>query len=305
MGDQQGRYLYIARDRLSLLRLVVFMTVLGSATTSILAANGLVTEILPIGYRPPQQLLSILKPLVPAPGNVAATHDHLVVTTTRDNLRQIKDILATLDRPPKSLLVSIHYEESNTAERTTGKISAKIGGSELELSSGDPGAYVRHGDTSRMQTQTHDQGVAAQIWRTESASDSRREQQLRVIDGAPACISRGRLAPFGTQKTLFIHGALLGVEATTQYVDLSTGFCVVPRVRGAQVLLDIAPQSAYEGLGNNGIIETKNIHTTVSVPLGRWVEIGSIGQKHEGTGGLHLSTRTTEAIFIKVDEVSP
>ncbi|MFZ0256927.1 MAG: hypothetical protein WAN46_15080, partial [Gammaproteobacteria bacterium] len=70
MGDQQGRYLYIARDRLSLLRLVVFMTVLGSATTSILAANGLVTEILPIGYRPPQQLLSILKPLVPAPGNV-------------------------------------------------------------------------------------------------------------------------------------------------------------------------------------------------------------------------------------------
>lgn len=291
---------------LSFLRPVVLVTLLGSVTISAFAADLLVTEIMPIDYRIPQQLLPLLAPLVPAPGNLSATNDHLIVTTTRDNLRQIKDILAALDRPPRSLLVSIRYGESDAAERTTGKASVKIGRSELELSTADPDTYEPHGEASRTQTETHGPSVAVQVWRTHSASDSRRDQQLRVIDGAPACISRGKLAPSGTQNVLFIHGALLGVEATTQYVSLSTGFCVVPHVRGHQVLLDIAPQSAHADLSDSGTVETKTIRTTVSVPLGRWVRIGAIGQQNrEGQRGLYLSTRATESVFIKVDEVSP
>lgn len=90
---------------LSFLRPVVLVTLLGSVTISAFAADLLVTEIMPIDYRIPQQLLPLLAPLVPAPGNLSATNDHLIVTTTRDNLRQIKDILAALDRPPRSLLV--------------------------------------------------------------------------------------------------------------------------------------------------------------------------------------------------------
>nr|MBS0019805.1 hypothetical protein [Gammaproteobacteria bacterium] len=203
----------------SLLRRVLFVTVLGSGVSSALAADGLVTEIMPIGYRAPQQLLAILEPLVPAPGSLSATNDHLIVTTTRDNLRQIKDLLATLDRPPRNLLVSIHYGKRATAQPTAGKASAKMRAREWEPSIGDAGANVHRGATSRMQGNTHDEGVAVQIWRTESASDSRQDQQLRVIDGAPACITRGKLAPVGVQKALFINGALVEVAAATHFVD--------------------------------------------------------------------------------------
>lgn len=290
----------------SLLRRVLFVTVLGSGLSSALAADGLVTEIMPIGYRTPQQLLAILEPLVPAPGSLSATDDHLIVTTTRDNLRQIRDLLAMLDRPPRNLLVSIHYGKRATAQPTAGKASAKMRAREWEPSIGDAGANLHRGDTSRMQSTIHDGGVAVQIWRTESASDSRQDQQLRVIDGAPACITRGKLAPVGGQKALFIHGALVGVTAATHYVNLSSGFCVVPRVRGDHVLLDMAPQSAYADFSDSGTFETNTIRTTVSVPLGRWVEIGGIGEQHRGaTRDRQLSTRATEAVFIKVDEVSP
>jgi hypothetical protein len=110
----------------------------------------------------------------------------------------------------------------------------------------------------------------------------------------------------GGARVLFIHNALLGIEAATRYIDLSTGFCVVPRVRGGQVLLEIAPQSAQMGLNDYGTVETETIRTTVSVPLGHWVEIGAIGQQHHDRhSGLYLSTQTTEAVFVKVDEVSP
>jgi hypothetical protein len=268
----------------------------------------LVTEIMPINYRIPQQLLPTLAPLVPAPGKLSATNDHLIVTTTRENVHQIKAILAALDRPPRSLLVSIRYGQSDATERTTGKASGEIGQSDLEeLSTDDPDTYEPHGEASTAQTQAHSPSIAVQVWRTQSASDSRRNQQLRVIDGVPACISRGKLAPSGTQNVLFIHRTfLLDVEATTQYVNLGTGFCVVPHVHGDHVLLDIAPHSAHADLGDSGTIETKTIRTSVSVPLGRWVRIGAIGhQDRERQSGRYLSTRATESVFVKVDDASP
>ncbi len=292
---------------LGFLRPFVLVTIIGYGVVSATAEELLVTELVSIGHRTPMQLLPILAPLVPAPGSLSAANDHLIVTTTRSNLRQIKAILAALDRPLKNLLVSIRYADSGAEERTEGRASVSIGAGQRPLSSVFPDPYETHAETARKRNRLEDSRATVRLWRTEATSGSRREQQLRVLDGAPACISRGKLAPVGAQSVLFIDGALLGVEATTAYVNLNTGFCVVPHVRGDQVLLDIAPQTAHASLGDSGTVETGAIRTMVSVPLGRWIEIGHIGQRdHQRQNrGLYVSTKSSEAVLIKVDDVSP
>ena len=291
---------------LSFLRPVMLVTLLLSVTPSAVAGDRLVTEILPIHYRTPQELLPLLAPLVESSGSLAATGDRLIVTTTQDNLRQIKDILGAIDRPPKDLLVSVHYGESHTMDGHAAEAAVQIGEREQRLSTGSRSTQEPIGEATTVQSKPYEPRVAVQLWRTRTASDGRRDQHVRVIEGSPACISRGQLAPFGRQDVLFIHGAPMGIEAGTQYVNLSTGFCVVPHLRGDRVLLDIAPQSAHASLGDTGTVETKAIRTTVSLPLGQWVEIGGINRRHgAGERGRHWSTRTTEVVFVKVDEVSP
>lgn len=292
---------------LGLLRSVVLVTLIGSFATSVPGEEVLVTEIVPIGHRPPTELLSILAPLVTDSGSLSATNDHLIVTTTRDNLGQIKDILAAIDHPLRNLLVSIRYGPSGAAEHSEGSASVRMGSSKLLLSTADADAYGSNEQAPRIGTRADDPHVAVQLWRTQAAAASRREQHLRVIDGAPACIAHGKLVPLGRQNVLFIRGTLLGVEATTASVNLSTGFCVVPHLRSGQVLLDIAPQIAHASLGESGSTETKTMHTTISVPLGRWVEIGGIGQRdrQRQSGRVYLSTGASEAVFVKVDEISP
>lgn len=289
----------------SLARLLLLF-IIGSVVISAPAGNGLVTEIMPIGYRTPQQLIAILAPLVPAPGSLSATNDQLIVTTTPDNLRQIKSILATLDRPPKNLLISVRYGARAAEEHTGGRASVKIVGGERQWSSGDTGTYGPHRSGSSIQTGTGDANVAVEIWHTQSASESRRDQQLRVVDGGSGCISQGQLVPSSSQNVLLIDGALLGLETATQYLNLTTGFCIFARLRGEQALLDFAPQSAQPKLGYGGIVETQAIRSTISVPLGRWVEIGRVGQRdREGGRILQLSTRSSEAVLVKVEIVSP
>lgn len=255
----------------------------------------------PIGYPTVQQRVPSLSPVGPSPSNLATTNSQLSVTTTSDNLHQSEHPIATLERPARNLLVSVHYRTSAIAagHQATGSIEE----TQPDPMDSVPAGYDRG---TRVKTEHRQHELGVQVWRTHSASGNRQDQQVRVMDGFPACISRGSLASFGTQSVLLLYGAPLGIEQATWHIDLSTGFCVIPRLRGDQVLLDIAPRSTRTDLRGTSIAETTAIATTLSAPLGRWVEIGRIGQggteTHRGT---LLSTQTIETVFVRVDEIAP
>ena len=63
-------------------------------------AERMVTEVLPVGYRDAGELAEILRPLVPPPGSVSSLYNQLIVKTTPAGMREVKQVLATLDRAP-------------------------------------------------------------------------------------------------------------------------------------------------------------------------------------------------------------
>jgi hypothetical protein len=76
--------------------------------------------------------------------------------------------------------------------------------------------------------------------------------------------------------------------------DIATGFDVIPRVAGDEVLLEIAPQREVAGTLGRGSVQVQRASSTLRARLGEWVELAGAD---EGA--------SSRRIWVKVDEVRP
>ncbi|MGL6069835.1 secretin N-terminal domain-containing protein [Craterilacuibacter sp.] len=114
-------------------------------------------------------------------------------------------------------------------------------------------------------------GSQAGGWSVSSGSrQGNSRQNLSLLSGKSGSISLGETRPL--PWWFAGHGA--GQTAIS-------GFEVTPRLRGNQVLLDIAVRN--EALGKHDTSQQQTLVTTLSAPLGQWVTLGSIHQ--DGRGG--------------------
>ncbi|MFZ2405872.1 MAG: hypothetical protein WAW41_12090, partial [Methylobacter sp.] len=86
----------------------------------------------------------------------------------------------------------------------------------------------------------------------------------------------------------------------------TTGFEVIPRLAGQQVILSVAPWS--DKMNGRGQIETQNAQSTIRVNLGEWVELGGSGENSSSSSnGALVNTRQIDKsqmhILVKVDRV--
>ena len=64
-------------------------------------------EQIPLHYRMAEELLPILQPLVPPGSVVTGTGNVLFVRADATTLRQVRDAVASLDRAPRQLLITV------------------------------------------------------------------------------------------------------------------------------------------------------------------------------------------------------
>lgn len=286
---------------------ILLITVLGGRCA--FSTELLVTEVLPIGYRTLDEILSIVRPLVPAPGVVSGIDNRLVIKTTPENLQSVKALLADLDRAPRNLLISVRYADRDEARDDAAEASITLRSGAVRLATDQAPAHSTAAEQDSAQSGRLPQQSGLRVWQTQSRSDARQLQQVRVVEGYPAYIASGALVPFGEQTMLLFSGKVLGLQGTRRYFDASTGFYVVPRRRGDRVLLEFAPSSTRLSPKGGAIVDTQAMQTTVSVPLGEWVEIGGIAvQREQGLSGILQATRFAERaanrLFIRVDELT-
>jgi len=98
------------------------------------------------------------------------------------------------------------------------------------------------------------------------------------------------------------------VQESTVIQDASTGFEVVPRLSGGNVILEIAPQRENFAPGRSGAIQGERIASTVSAHLGEWFELGGTGSSSSRSESGILSSRHRSAagdrrIWVKVEEI--
>lgn len=253
-----------------------------------LAAQQNVLEIIPLSHRPAEEMAKIIRPILDKNETVIATGFKLIVKVSPARLEEIRGLIGQLDTKVHRLMITVTQGNDFTLEQLNAhsRINVRIGDNESE--------------GNRIQVRGH-------YYQTESKGDFGSTQRLQTMEGSPAIIRIGEEFPVYYYST-YQYGGEIEFTGGTEYREATTGFEVIPRLTGKQVILEISPWSDRRSTLGNGSIDTQSAHTTIRASLGEWVEIGGqVETKSLGKTGLFSRTQTTgkqrHRIFVKVDDL--
>jgi len=276
---------------------LLLILALTSATTT---QAQMVTEVISLGYRSVGELLPVLEPLVAPPGTVTGMYTTLVVKGTRADVEAVKQVLASLDKAPRNLLITVRQGMSSSLHASEGEGLVVIDERGLNAAAGGVGAgglSAGHaGDGSR---------VTVRVFDTRTRTGGRDVQRVRVLEGYPAYIRFGESIPVA-QRSIILFGGQASIEDTISYRDVTSGFYALPRLSGDTVVIQISPQRERLSAQGGARIDVQHASTVVSGPLGQWIALGGATSRATSTGhGTLYATRShdedTRTLYLKVD----
>ena len=273
--------------------------------TPVVLAEKMELEIIPLQNRMTDDVIHILRPLVTPGGTITGMNNQLIIKTTPSNLTEIKSVLQSLDRPLRSLLITVTHDMGGQFQRREDVLSGKYSTGDVSISSKDPsrsnkGLVIAAEDDDGNRIQYRNLS-------NRTAIDNRNAFRVKTLEGYPAFIQSGQSVPIRNQ-TAFVRPDGVAVSDTTEYYDATSGFYVLPRLNGDRVTLLVAPRLTNVQPGRAPTFDVQNVETTVSGRLGEWIRIGSISQSFDDSSRQNFSSssaRGTEAssVLIKVDEI--
>lgn len=259
-------------------RLLLMWLLLAVVTAPVFAQT---LEIIQLRNRPAEQLIPIVQPMLERGGAVSGSGFQLIVRTTPANLAQIRQMLASLDRAARQLVIHVRQD----AESRDSRFAASAG-------------VVLEPGNSR---------AAGSVVDSTAQGRDNLSQQIRTQEGSAAYIRTGtsQLVPSRT-VTRTVNGVV--VQETVTPRDIMSGFYATPRVNGDTVFLDIFTQRDTPANLGPGSANVSRAMTTVSGKLGQWIEVGGSNQTRasESSG---ILARSSEAgaldnrIYLRVEEV--
>lgn len=261
-----------------------------------------VIEVLPLKHRSVEEVVPLVSALIGGQGKVVGMNRKLIVRTTRENLRAIRELLKKIDFPLRNLLITVKQDLRSDAEAHDRAL-------EVEGRIGDHGTVragpdLKDAGGSQVGVQSGRGEVRAHAYSGSRQEEDRISQRVLVLEGQRAVIQLTHHIPFKEVDTVETPGMKI-VKKTLVFRQVTTGFQVIPRLSGEgdRVTLEVAPlHSDYDGYR----IESHGIFTTVSGRLGDWIELGSMFQKdnlqgREVLGVFDFNSREKRSIFLKVE----
>ncbi len=238
----------------------------------LLSANMSVADtlhIIALRNRPAAEIEPMLRPLLRPDEALSASGYQLLLRASESRRDEIARIVATLDVAPRQLTVTLRQTLVRDDRRQRDAVSGEInvGNTRIIVPADGGNERDRSGrgrDSLRYRTE-----------RRAASADETRTQMLRVQDGQRAFIRIGQSAP-AVEHIVVLTGrgpalAAQGIEPR----DFSTGFDVLPRVRGDNVLLEITPRLSGPR-DPDGTFRFQELQTTVTTRLGEWIDLGAV-----------------------------
>lgn len=154
-------------------------------------------EIIPLRHRTAEQVLPVLRPLLEPGATLTGQRGQIIVRTSPQNLAELRQALAAIDRPLRRLLVSVRFDDAVSAERREAEAGGRIS---------NRGARV---------------DVRAQDSR--SAGSERVDQRIQVLEGGRAFIMTGQAMPVpgGVWETGNGFEAVPRLAGDTLFIDIA------------------------------------------------------------------------------------
>jgi len=242
-------------------------------------------EILSLRHRSAEDVLPLLQPFVEPGGALTGQGSQLFLRASAANAREIRRMLAALDRAPRQLQITVRQDRvEEQTQRTLGADgSVVISSSRGSVSGGSLGV----------------EAGASRSTGTRSAG-----QMLRVVEGGRAVIEIGTAIPFTFKQYVPAAGSLTELPATSFY-EAVTGFTVRPLLAGEVVTLELSPADAT--ITARGI-ERAQLMTRVQGRLGEWIAVGGADLVEQARrGGIAASDARSAAsqrgVWVKVEDV--
>ena len=249
-------------------------------------------DVIELKSRPLDEILPVIQPFVGADGTVTGMGNNLVIKASPARVKEIRQLLVNLDRPPRRLVITVGNQDDVIRSSSGYRARANIKAGDSRFSINSPGYPV---DSSRAHVRLHDSNV-------QQAQTSR--SRVQALEGRPAYINSGTRIPFQTTAGYY-DGGVPYARRSTQWQDVTSGFYVVPRLQGDEVTLEIMQHANKPGQ-RHGVIDTQSVGTVVRGRLGEWVELGGVDTSSSNReGGLGQSVNSqgsnTQGIQVKVE----
>jgi len=280
-----------------------FFIVLSFFLSFPVCAEQLELEVITLKYRTAQDVLPVVQPFInQAGGTVTGAQNQLIVRSTRANLAEVKQMLASIDTLPRRLMVSVKQDNGLSAMQRSAQLSGNA-------TSGNARIVVppanRNSRGLVIERQQSGNNVRADVQGSVSRGNENNVQRLQVLEGSEAFIQAGQSVPM-RQETVVQTPQGPRLIQNTRYQDIASGFYVKPLLSGEQVTLEISPQR--QQLALDGSINTQRIASVVSGRLGEWIELGGVArlqtQQTIGIASTDAEGNTAQnRVYIKVEEI--
>jgi len=251
-------------------------------------------EVIQLRYRQADQVIPVLQPLLGREASISNFQNQLVIRATPAELAQIKSVLASIDTPPRRLLITVRQDADVSGSRREAEVSGSIGNDQARVSV--PGRGSREGGNVILRD--GDDRLRARVVDSSQVASERIGQTVQVLEGYTAFIRAGESRPVRNRQVVrtMVNGQWVDrVVETTDYRDATTGFNVRPRLQGDRVTLDIDPQRENFEDQRRGTVNVQRVATTVSGRLGEWIDLGGINETRSDDRSGTLSTRSARS----------
>jgi len=261
-------------------------------------------SIIQLQHRPAEEVIPVVKPMLAADDAISGQGFQIFLQSSPETLARVRAMIEVLDTPAKVLQVSVFQG----SERDLGELGTSA---DAQIESGDASVEIgsekdNSDDTGGSITySTTDGTVSANSIRTQKSLRDNPIHHVRVTEGTEAYIETGERIPY-------FYGAAWrgrrGFAGSIEYKDAITGFYVLPRIRGENVILEVSPFKSSWGNTDGDNIDTQSAGTTVTGRIGEWLLIGGVTEQLEqsqSTTGTTISTRGSDnsSIWVKADLV--
>ena len=222
--------------------------------------------IYPVKYRSAEELIRVAEPIFFGRATFSSLNEKIVISAPAKTAAKVLALFKELDRRPRMYGVSARLVSKAEAEAEAKGLEISIEGRRGKVSQKSPPR------SSQGKTTLEVGGARATLESSDAASASRTDQSLEVLEGKQAFLLQG---------SLFFPG----------------GFAV--RVLSAGAGRVTAELSQREGNANPGVA----LSTEVSLPLGRWQEVGRVSRADKSSRGGILSQGSGSSVSSKVIQI--
>ena len=255
--------------------------------------------------RPAEELIPVIKPMLGSGDSVTGRGFQLFIRTSASNLEQVRQMIRQLDVAAQLLQISVFQgnDRDLRALGVEGNFNYQDRNSNVNI--GNTGTSSRGGD---VHLSTRGASAGANTLSTRGRLSDNPIHTLRITEGTQGYIETGESIPYFSAGGGWFSGRRGLIGGDIAYKDVTTGFYVLPRVNGEQVILNVSPFKQSQSKTRGGDINTQSASTQITGKLGQWLSVGgTTEQVQRSTTGIGTSqttqSRNNESIWIKADLV--